>query len=95
MQHVPYNQSGFFAHQQHSAQNESQSTRMPQYNNLQPSMSNHHAQMLAANHVQGFSDAMQQDPLGRFQGLDIGSRGSHPVKPEGPSISASESSSTF
>lgn len=95
MQHVPYNQSGFFAHQQQSAQNDSQSTRMPQYNNLQPSMSNHHPQMLAANHVQGFSDAMQQDPLGRFQGLDIGSRGSHPVKPEGPSISASESSSTF
>lgn len=97
MQHVPYNQSAFFAHQHQSGANDSPNTRMPQYNNLQqPGMPNHHHQMLSANHVQGFSDAMQQDPLGRFQGLDIGSsRGSHLGKPEGPSISASESSSTF
>ncbi|XP_077214208.1 transcription factor RF2b-like [Tasmannia lanceolata] len=41
-----------------------------------------------------FSEMMQQDPLGRLEGLEI-SGGSHLVKSEGTSISASESSSTF
>ncbi|KAF5795064.1 putative transcription factor bZIP family [Helianthus annuus] len=56
-------------------------TELPQYHNA--AQSNHH--LLA-----------QQDPLGHFQGLDINNRGgSHPIKSEGVSISASESSGTF
>ncbi|KAI7738487.1 hypothetical protein M8C21_016449 [Ambrosia artemisiifolia] len=56
-------------------------TELPQYHNATPS--NHH--LLG-----------QQDPLGHFQGLDINNRGgSHPIKSEGVSISASESSGTF
>lgn len=40
------------------------------------------------------SEVWNSDSLGRLQGLDISSHAPHPVKPEGPSISASESSST-
>ncbi|KAI3783540.1 hypothetical protein L1987_42624 [Smallanthus sonchifolius] len=52
----------------------------------------HHHPFLAATH-----ETLQQDQLNRFQGLDISNRGggSHTVKTEVPSISASESSSTF
>ncbi|GAB2234122.1 hypothetical protein Droror1_Dr00003359 [Drosera rotundifolia] len=41
------------------------------------------------------SEYLQDDPFGRLQGLDISSGGSHVIKSEGPSMSASESSSTF
>ncbi|ESW14039.1 hypothetical protein PHAVU_008G247800 [Phaseolus vulgaris] len=41
------------------------------------------------------SEILQNDQLGRFQGLDISSKGSTVVKSEGPSLSASESSTTF
>ncbi|PWA71264.1 transcription factor RF2b [Artemisia annua] len=89
MHHVPYNQSNFFTNHQQQEQ--------PQYHHShQSNMSNHHHQLLAAAHAQALSETLQQDPLGRFQGLDISARGnSHMVKSEGPSISASESSSTF
>lgn len=93
MHHVTYNQSAFFSNQQ-------QQPEQPQFHALQSNMSaHHHHPLLAAAHAQVLSESLQQqqqDPLGRFQGLDIGSRGSsHLVKSEGPSISASESSSTF
>ncbi|KAK6145700.1 hypothetical protein DH2020_022520 [Rehmannia glutinosa] len=91
MQHVPYNQSAFFSPLSQSGPTDSQNVQMPQFHHLQTG--HHQYPMLSAtHHVRGFSD---QDPLGSFQGLDIGSRGSHLVKSEGPSISASESSSTF
>lgn len=87
MQHLPYNQTTFFSnHQPQAASNESLNVQMQQFHTLQASMSSHQNTML--------SDSMHQDPLGRFQGLDISSRGPH-VKSEGPSLSASESSSTF
>ncbi|KAF5771179.1 putative transcription factor bZIP family [Helianthus annuus] len=89
MHHVPYNQSNFFTnHQQQEAQ---------QYHHLhQSNMSNHHHNLLAAAHSQAFSETLQQDPLGHFQGLGISSRGNpHIVKSEGPSIAASKSGSTF
>ncbi|PIN01322.1 hypothetical protein CDL12_26168 [Handroanthus impetiginosus] len=41
------------------------------------------------------SDSLHHDPLRNFQGLDIRSRSPHLVKSEAPSISATESSSTF
>lgn len=64
-----------------------------QSSQFRPSQSNISQQQQLMN-TRAFSEMMQQDPLGRLQGLDI-SRGSHLVKSEGPSISASESSSTF
>ncbi|CAI9302575.1 unnamed protein product [Lactuca saligna] len=80
MHHVPYNQPNFFTNQ----------------NQPDPQKYHHHHPLLAATHGGALSNTLQQDPLGRFQGLDISNRnGSHLVKTEGPSISASESSSTF
>ncbi|KAI3458461.1 hypothetical protein Pfo_015124 [Paulownia fortunei] len=95
MQPVSYNQSTFFSHQPQAGPNDSQNVQMHQFHTLPAGMSSHQHHMLSAAHVQGLSDSLHQDPLGRFQGLDISSRGSHLVKSEGPSISASESSSTF
>lgn len=95
MQHVPYNQSTFFAHQPQAGPSNAQNPQRAQFSCLQANMSNHHPSLLAAAQVQSFADTLHQDPLGRFQGLDIGSRNSRIVKSEGPSISASESSSTF
>ncbi|XP_027110614.1 transcription factor RF2b-like [Coffea arabica] len=94
MQHVPYSQS-FFSHQAQPGHGDSQNPQMAPFNPLQANMSNRHPSLLAPAQMHSFSDTLQQDPLGRFQGLDIGSRTSHTVKSEGPSLSASESSSTF
>ncbi|KAL3524057.1 hypothetical protein ACH5RR_016891 [Cinchona calisaya] len=95
MQHVPYNRSTFFAHQPQPGPSDSQNPQMALFNPLQANMSNHHNSLLVAAQVQSFSDTLQQDSLGRFQGLKIGSRTSHLMKSEGPSNSASESSTAF
>ncbi|XP_022879748.1 transcription factor RF2b-like [Olea europaea var. sylvestris] len=95
MQHIQYNQSTFFPYQPQSRPNDSQNVQMPQFHPLHAGMSTTRHPMLSAARTQGISDAFQQDPLGRFQGLDIGSHGSHFQKSEGPSASASESTSTF
>ncbi|XP_016432422.1 transcription factor RF2b [Nicotiana tabacum] len=94
MQQISYNRPAFFPHQPQPGPSEPPNTLMPQFHTLQGSMSNPRHPLLAG-HAQALTDAMQQDPLRRFQGLDINSRGSHLVKTEAPSISASESSSTF
>lgn len=93
MQSISYNtQSSFFLHQPQGQQVGPVESHMAQFCSFQPnrSVNLHHYQNLHA-----FSEMLQQDPLSRLQGLDIGSRSSHLVKPEGPSISASESSTTF
>lgn len=95
MQHIPYNQPSFFPQQPQSAPNDSQNVQMPQFHHHRTGMSTQRHPIFTSAQGQGLSDALQQDPLGRFQGLDISSGGSHFVKSEGPSISASESSSTF
>ncbi|KAL0321764.1 UNVERIFIED_CONTAM: Transcription factor b [Sesamum calycinum] len=95
MQHVPYNQSAFFTPQPQPGPSDCQNVQMQQFHTLPASMSSHQYPMLSATPLQGLSDSLHQDPLGRFQGLGISSRSSHLVKSEGPSISASESSSTF
>ncbi|XP_076916741.1 transcription factor RF2b-like [Bidens hawaiensis] len=82
MHNVPYNQSNFFANHQQP--------EPPQYHLHQSNMSNHHHNLLAA-----YSETLQQDPLGHFQGLGISSRGNLHIKSEGPSISAGKTSSTF
>ncbi|XP_022890989.1 transcription factor RF2b [Olea europaea var. sylvestris] len=95
MQHIQYNQSAFFSHRPQSRPNDSQNVQMPQFHPLHAGMSTNPHPMHSAAHTQATSNAFQQDPLGRFQGLDISSRGSHLVKSEDPSASASESTSTF
>ncbi|KAG5600261.1 hypothetical protein H5410_031631 [Solanum commersonii] len=94
MQQIQYNRTAFFPHPSQPGSSESQNIQMPQFHHLQGCMSNPRHPLLSGN-AQALANAMQQDPLGRFQGLDISSRGSHRVKSEVPSISASESSSTF
>ncbi|KAA8533978.1 hypothetical protein F0562_031495 [Nyssa sinensis] len=96
MHHAPYIQSSFFSHQPQPGPSDPQNIQMSQFHPLQSNMSTHQHHLLSAAHSQAFSEMLQQqDPLGRLQGLDISGRGSHFVKSEGPSISASESSSTF
>lgn len=70
-----------------------QDMQVPSFLNFELGMSNHH--MHAAN-SQPLSEILQNDGdhLGRLQGLDISSRGSHLVKSEGPLVSAGESSIT-
>ncbi|KAK9050510.1 hypothetical protein SSX86_030520 [Deinandra increscens subsp. villosa] len=83
MHHVPYNQPNLFTNQHQPD---------PQKYNQSNHHHHHHHPFLAAAH-----ETMQQDQLNRFQGLDISNRGggSHTVKTEVPTISGSESSSTF
>ncbi|XP_044512468.1 bZIP transcription factor 18 [Mangifera indica] len=95
MQHIPYSQSLFYQHPSQSGPGDSQNMQMPQLHPFHANTSGPLQPMLATAQSRAFSDMLQQDPLGRLQGLDINSRSSHLVKSEGPSISASESSSTF
>ncbi|XP_071686757.1 transcription factor RF2b-like [Rutidosis leptorrhynchoides] len=83
MNHLQYNQANFFRNKKQ--------TEPPQY------QIGHHSNMLKNHHYLLAAANTQQDPLGHFQGLDISNRGGghHPIKSEGVSISASESSGTF
>ncbi|TYH50723.1 hypothetical protein ES332_D10G226200v1 [Gossypium tomentosum] len=93
MHHIPFTQSSFFPPQ--PQQVETQNMQMPPFHPLQSNMLASNQSMVAASGPHAFADMMQQDPLGRLQGLDISSRDSHLVKSEGPSISAGESSGTL
>lgn len=94
MHHIPYSsQSPFFSNQLQSSRGDTRNIQMPQFNSLQPNISAMHQPMLSAAHSHASSEMLQLDPIGRLQGLDISNRGSNLMKPEGPSISASEGSS--
>ncbi|GMH07458.1 hypothetical protein Nepgr_009298 [Nepenthes gracilis] len=69
-----------------------QCMQLPPFHQPQPSML-YHLYQSSSQHIP--SEILQNEPLGRLQGLDISSRGSHVAKSEDPSMSASESSSTF
>ncbi|XP_039046106.1 transcription factor RF2b-like [Hibiscus syriacus] len=75
MHHMPFSQPSFFPPQ--SRQVETQNMQMPPFHPLQS--------VIAASNSHAFADIMQQDPLGRLQGLDISSRDTHLAKAEGPS----------
>ncbi|XP_058075346.1 transcription factor RF2b isoform X1 [Magnolia sinica] len=85
---MPYNPSFFSI--PHQSVGHHHNIQLSQFHPSQHNIPSH--QLLAHSHM--ISEMMKQDPLGRLQELDI-SGGSHLVKSEGPSISASESSSTF
>ncbi|OAY79957.1 Transcription factor RF2b [Ananas comosus] len=91
LQHISYNNPSFFTLAQPQPVQHQGVHLQPQFNQSHPNNSPNH-QMLP--HPNTLPDIMQQDPLGRLQGLEI-SEGSLVVKSESPSISASESSSTF
>uniref|UniRef100_A0A0E0QCT1 BZIP domain-containing protein n=1 Tax=Oryza rufipogon TaxID=4529 RepID=A0A0E0QCT1_ORYRU len=99
MQQVPYSPSFFQLSDQHAVQHHAGVQQLPhQFQQPHPSVPSH--QMLS--HPNSLSDMMQQDSLGRLQGLDIGkgpvavkNEAEVVVKSEGSSISAGESNSTF
>lgn len=96
MHHIPYAKPAFFPHQpQQGNSGDPQNMQMPQFHMFQRNIGNPHQPLVSVAHSNAFSEMMQQDPLGRLQGLDINNKSSQLVKTEGPSISASESSTTF
>ncbi|XVF24336.1 hypothetical protein REPUB_Repub13aG0119000 [Reevesia pubescens] len=90
MHHIAYTQSSFFPPQSQYMQVETQNIQMPLFHPFQSNMLTPNQSVVAASNSHAFADMMQQDPLGRLQGLDISSKGSHLVKSESPSISAGE-----
>ncbi|KAJ1292432.1 hypothetical protein BS78_02G391000 [Paspalum vaginatum] len=98
MQHVMYSPSFFQLSEQHAVQQHGNMQLPPHFQQPPPNVPSH--QMLS--HPNSLSDMMQQNSLGRLQGLDIGkgsvvvkSEAEVVVKSEGSSISAGESNSTF
>ncbi|KAM7275664.1 hypothetical protein ACFE04_017530 [Oxalis oulophora] len=85
MHQVPYTQTPFLLGQPLMGPSDNQNIQMSQF----------HHQMFGTSQPYGFSEMLQQDPLGSFQGLDISNISSHMVKNEGPLVSASESSTKF
>lgn len=91
MHQMQFAPSTFFPHPQQQGPAGHQNMQLP-FSHSQSSMSTH--QMHQSN-SHALSEMMQNDHLRRLQGLDISSQGSSLVKSEGPTLSASESSSTF
>ncbi|OIV95657.1 hypothetical protein TanjilG_01451 [Lupinus angustifolius] len=92
MHQMPYAGSNFFPMPPHSDPSGHQNIQLPPFGHAPSSMPTHQLQQ---SNSQQLSDMLQNDQLGRLQGLDISNKGSSIVKPEGPSVSASESSTTF
>ncbi|EAZ41100.1 hypothetical protein OsJ_25592 [Oryza sativa Japonica Group] len=89
MQQVPYSPSFFQLSDQHAVQHHAGVQQLPhQFQQPHPSVPSH--QMLS--HPNSLSDMMQQDSLGRLQGLDIG-KGPVAVKNEAEVVVKSEGSS--
>ncbi|KAI9118012.1 hypothetical protein K1719_010344 [Acacia pycnantha] len=93
MHQMQFTASNFFPLPPQSGPPGHQSMQLPSFNHSS-SMAAHQHQLQQTN-SHHFCEMMQNDQLGRFQGLDISSKGSPVVKSEGPSLSASESSTTF
>ncbi|KAG2669823.1 hypothetical protein I3843_14G052100 [Carya illinoinensis] len=91
MHQMPYTPSTFFPIPQQPGAAGHQNMQFP-FNHPQSSMSTH---QLHQSNSHPLSEMMQNDPLGRLQGLDISGKGPSLVKSEGPSLSASGSNSTF
>jgi len=91
MHPMAYTSSQFFPLPQHPGPAGHQNMQLP-FNHSHSSMSTH---QLHQSHSHPLSEMMRNDPLGRLQGLDINGKVSSLVKSEGPSLSVSESSSTF
>ncbi|CAN6709949.1 unnamed protein product [Malus baccata var. baccata] len=75
MHHFPYSQSPFFPSQAQTGSRDSQNIHMTQFHQFQPNMSAPHQPMLGSSLSHACLDMSQQDPIGRFQGLDINNRG--------------------
>ncbi|KAK7276121.1 hypothetical protein RIF29_17254 [Crotalaria pallida] len=92
MNQMPFSGSNFFPIPPQSGPSGHQNIQLPQFGHAPSSMPVHQLQQTNSHSL---SEILQNEQLGRFQGLDISSKGSSLVKTEGPSLSASESSTTF
>ncbi|RZB80983.1 transcription factor RF2b-like [Glycine soja] len=92
MHQMPYAGSNFFSIPPHSGPSGHQNMQLPPFGHSQSTVPTHQLQQTNSHQM---SDILQNDQLGRLQGLDISSKGTPMVKSEGPSISANESSTTF
>ncbi|KAL3574582.1 hypothetical protein D5086_025195 [Populus alba] len=92
MHQMPFTRSNFFPLPLQPGPAGHPNMQLPSFTHSPSSMSTRHIHQVDS---QSLSDYMQNDPLGRLQGLDISNKGSNIVKSEGPSLSASESSTTF
>ncbi|KAG6513291.1 transcription factor RF2b-like [Zingiber officinale] len=90
LHNVPFNPSFFMLPQQQSVHLQAIQLRPPLFDQPQPGVANQQMHQQLKDHP----DELQQDPLGRLQGLDI-NKGSQRTKSESSTVSVSESSSTF
>lgn len=92
MHQMPFTEANFIPIQSQSGHSGYQNIQFPPFGHSPSSMQTHQLQQ---TNSRSFSEILQNDQLGHFQGLDISSKGSTIVKSEGPSVSASESSTTY
>lgn len=92
MHQMPFSGSTFIPIPSQSGPSGHQNMQLPPFGHSPSSMPTHQLQQTNSHQL---SELLQNDQLGRLQGLDISSKGSTVVKSEGPSLSASESSTTF
>ncbi|CAJ1970771.1 unnamed protein product [Sphenostylis stenocarpa] len=92
MHHMPFTGSTFGSIPSQSGPSGHQNIQLSPFGHSPSTMRTHQLHQTTSHPL---TDLLQNDQLGRFQGLDISSKGSTLVKTEGPSLSASESSTTF
>jgi len=92
MHHIPFTGSTFSPILSQSGPSGHQNIQLSSFGHSPSSMPTHQLHPTSSHPL---SEILQNDQLGRFQGLDISSKRSTLVKSEGPSLSASESSTTF
>ncbi|XP_011021042.1 PREDICTED: transcription factor RF2b-like isoform X2 [Populus euphratica] len=92
MHQMPFTPSNFFPLPLQPGTAGHPNMQLPSFTHSSSSMSTRHIHQVDS---QSLSDYIQNDPIRQLQGLDISNKGSNIVKSEGPSLSASENSSTF
>ncbi|OIW04412.1 hypothetical protein TanjilG_32604 [Lupinus angustifolius] len=92
MHQMQFTGSNFFPIPPQSGPSGQQNMQLPPFGHAPSSIPTHQLQQTNSHSL---SESLQNDQLGRFQGLDISSKGSALVKSESSSLSASESSTTF
>ncbi|XP_027332754.1 transcription factor RF2b-like [Abrus precatorius] len=92
MHQMPFTGSNFMPIPPQSGPSGHQNIQLSPFGHSPSTMPTHQLQQ---TNSYPFSEILRNDQLGRFQGLDISSKGSTLVKSEGPSLSASESSTAF
>ncbi|KAI4306548.1 hypothetical protein L6164_029818 [Bauhinia variegata] len=83
MHQISYSQASFFSHQPQHGSSERHSIQMQQLHSLGSNISAPRQHMVATAHPHNLSEILSQDSIGQFQGLEISSRGSNLLMPDG------------